>query len=72
MHKTPTLVQMDVLDYQDYVQAFTDLGDEDATLGKCGARTYSLTDRSDVANALSWITLVQTATGTPDAYEIRV
>ena len=53
----PTLTAMAVEDYKDFKQEFDDLGDEVATAGKCGTRSYKLVDSSGVDNALSWITL---------------
>ena len=67
--KIPNIVGMNVKKYQDYAQAFDDVGNSDSTLGKCGTRSYSLTDSSGVASTLSWVNVVKISSG-PDKYEI--
>ena len=67
----PNIVEMTAKKYQDYTQDFDDLGNSDGTAGKCGTRSYSLTDDSGVANALTWVNIVKTASN-PDKYQIQV
>ena len=54
-----------IKDYEDSTLAFTDPGDADSTLGKCGDRAFSLVD-ADSGNPVSpsWITFAKQAGST--------
>ena len=53
-----TMSNMNILDYEDTPQDFTDPGDNASTGGLCGDRSFKLLDASNDSDlALSWVSL---------------